>query len=627
VATGSPIKDLYKTWRVRNFESDLEQHQGIKFQKGANGGVDLYKDGELVGNITDADARGVFSSAIRAETRWYQYYKRLHLRSWMKNAYGISKWSFFQKKTGKDAETEVTDEPVADASGPAEIGADDALECIAGGSCLVDEGNPDEAARGGIPEDIAQNTGEAADGTVKTAVDGAEQSAGTEAENAAGGVTSRLLTKILGEDIAESLGKAFAAAKGPLIIISAVDIASRIDHFFWYGEADKVIVNIHKVEYAAQFAEWLTISDNIKDGNTVSGDEVNDTMQKLNGSENSCASQYYYQGGDEGNCQGLTTGNDKTSNSFHRSIDETATPIEDDYKILNGAVSAGMGQYSIHDVLEAWYETGGKVWGLINNILGALFSGIFDIIKLFVPILGTVFNWIMSNVASLLSQLVLWIVGSAVDGTETGADLMNGIDAGGAVTGMDFARDLGAPQIGPVAAAQLDTEIAQSQQAADSHLSIADRIFSTDYTHSLVNTIAFNMPSTPSGAVSDSVNYMASIFYSPIQALQPLLNLLGLGTANAASSPADSIDGNYGLIDWGYTDAQLQGDDTQALNTAWANATARLGRTPTYGDLTPDDCPPVPDPTKDPNLCRLDIVTLQSLGAQDTTAADGGLGD
>jgi hypothetical protein len=630
VATGSPIADLYKTWRVNKFETQLEDNQGVRFQKGADGGVDVYQDGDLVGNLTDAQARVAFSDAVRSETKWYQFYKRLHLRSWMRNAYGISKWSFFQKAEGeKAAETEVDTELDADAAPAATEGADQVLTCIAGGSCLVDEGNPDEAARGGIPEDISQNTGGAADSSVEGAVNGAESSAEGSAvaaeEKAGATVTSRVLTKILGQDIAESLGKLFAAAKGPLIIITAVDLASRIDHFFWYGEADKVIVNIHKIQYAAQFAEWLTISDNIKDGTTVSGDEFNATMGKLNGTENSCASQLIYQGGTGSNCQSVTTGNDKADNSFNRSIDESAHPIEDDYRAIMGAiqeVDPQAGGTSLHDILEAWYETGGKVWGLINNILGDVFSFVFHIITNFIPILGTAFNWLMSNIASLLSKLVLWVVGSAVDGTEVGADLMNGIDAGGAVVGMDFARNLGAPMISTLAASQLDDEIAEQQQATDSRLSIADRLFSTDYTHSLVNTIAFNMPSTPSGAVSDSVNYLANIVYNPVKAMQPLLGMFGIGNANAANSAAS----DYGLTDWGYTDAQLNGDDTAALNQAWATATVRLGHTPTYGEMLLDDCPAVADPTKDPNLCRLDIATIQSMGAKYTTADDGGIG-
>jgi hypothetical protein len=628
VATGSPIADLYKTWRLNKFETKLENNQGVRFQKGANGGVDVYKDGELVGNLTDADARGAISVAVRSETQWFQFYKRLHLRSWMRNAYGVSKWSFFQKKSGKDAASEVKTELVDDAAPVSAEQADEVLNCIGGGSCLDDEGNPDEAERGGIPEDITQNTGEAADSSVEGAANAAENSSQAAADaaetQAAGTATSRILTKILGQDLAESLGKLFAAAKGPLIIITAIDLASRIDHFFWYGEADKVLVNIHKVEYAAQFAEWLTISDNIKDGTTVSGDEVNNIMQELNGSENSCASKLIYQN-QTTNCQGLDTGNDKSDNTIQRSIDESAHPIEDDYRTLLtivAQVAPGSPAAEMHPVLEAWYVSGGKVWGLINNVIGAIFSVIFHIIFTLIPILGTFFNWLMQNIASLLSKLVLWLIGSAVDGTETGADLMNGIDAGGAVTGMDFARNLGAPQISAVAASQLDGEIALQQQAADSQLSIADRLFSTDYTHSLVNTLAFDMPSTPSGAVSDSVNYMASIFNSPVQLIQPILNLFSAGQVNADNSAAAS----YGLTDWGYTDAQLNGDDTAALNQAWANATTRLGHAPTYGDLVPDDCPTEPDPTKDPNLCRLDIVTLQSMGAKYTTADDGGLG-
>jgi hypothetical protein len=158
---------------------------------------------------------------------------------------------------------------------------------------------------------------------------------------------------------------------------------------------------------------------------------------------------------------------------------------------------------------------------------------------------------------------------------------------------------------------------------------LGTQLFSTTYVHSFVNNLAFAMPATAGSAVGDTASYLGSLVQNPFRSLAALPSLFGMITpaqAAAANDP-NSPQNNYGLTDYGYTPAQLQLDDTTALNEAWANAQTRLGRTPTYGDLELDDCPNVADPAHDPNLCRLDIAAIQAAGAKYTQGTDGGLGD
>jgi hypothetical protein len=658
VATGSPLRDLYKTWRVNKFESQLQEHQGIRFQKNPDGTIDVFKDGELAGNLTKPQAIDAFNEAVRSETQWYQFYKRMHLRTWMKDAYGINKWDFFLNTVNKikctikgctsdnAAEDEVKTQEVQDAEAPTDLAAVDTMGCAlseAEDDCIDDPNDPANPGLDGqgVAGDDKSNDGNQDDGTIEGAASSAEQDATAQtekeiADNGGAKLTERILTKFLGEALGKQITNFIDAAAGPLIVIGLVDMASRIDHFLYNGGADKVIVGAHEVEYATQFAEWMVIGDNWKDGKTVSGDEFNAIMQELNGTENAASFEQVYGTGTGG--QSLTTvadGNGGTvSDAGARSINETAHPIENFYQAAIANVIVPGSNISLHEELNIWYDTGGKVWGLIQDVTGFLFSKAIDIIKAIIkvadPPLYQIFDSLMNVIGKALTDLMMLLIKSAVDGTETGPDLINGIDAGATVTGMGFARQLGAPQISANNAKLLDGQISDAQQAQDSQLSLADQLFSQSFSHSLVNNIAFAMPATPGGAVSDTTDYLASIVANPFRALASIPSLLGIiSPANAAADDPNSPANNYGMIDWGYTPAQLQGDDTAALNTAWANAQTRLGHVPTYGELIEGDCPTVPDPTKDPNLCRLDIAAIQSLGAKYTsaTAPDGGIGD
>jgi len=230
----------------------------------------------------------------------------------------------------------------------------------------------------------------------------------------------------------------------------------------------------------------------------------------------------------------------------------------------------------------------------------------------------------------LLTDVMMLLIKPAVTGLEVGADLFNDLDAGAVVTGLGFAEDLGAPPISASGAQQLNTAIGLAQQQQNDQMSIATRLFSPDYAHSLVNNIALTMPSTPSGAMDDSVSYAAALLSNPFKVFASIPQFLGIvSNASAAGAAQDSPQNLYGMNDWGFTPSQLQGDDTAALDAAWATATTRLGHTPTYGDLEQTDCPNVPNEgtlqQTQPNLCRLDIETIQSLGAKYTSGLDGGM--
>lgn len=660
-----PDKQLMRTWRkppngAKPLENQLaDQNRLVAKREG--GTVHFYQDEVHIGSIDDPKVFDLVSNNVFDNTHNFEYFKRGRLRQMAQALYGIKDWIKDHKKTGADAEKEQSEEQIGDAMDAYAPGAKKAIECAldevtgsGSGNCPTDEGNTNENERTGVVDTEPSKTGNANDADLTQAVQDGQTSAVQKVKDVynkvadhvlPGRIFGRILAKYLGQEIATKVATAFAAAKGPLLIIAAVDIASRIDHFFWYGTADKVLVNIHKVQYAAQFFWWATADDNRKDGNTVSPDENNIQSNELDGTENSYASKYIYgtakitktPGPCDTTAQTLTCVSDGQggvkSEPFSRSIDENSHPIEDDYRHTLGIDTAYVGT-GLHYILEAWYVSLGKIWAVVNSIVGAAFNlliaaiehipGIGDLIK-------STINWAIQHIGEYLAQLAIRLVGPAVTGTETGADLMNGIDAGGAVAGMDYARWLGGHMLSPLAAAQVNDEVAVEQRQQNQKLSFFDRVFSTDNPRSLVNVVALQMPTTPSGAVTDSVNEVASIGANPMQLFNPILRLFGMGTAQASDLP--NLD--YGLNEWGYTDADLaQNDNGKALNQAYKNAQQRLGKTDvSISEMTLDDCPAVDDPAtiKDhpekvhPNLCRLDLTADQTYAADFTTADDGGL--
>ena len=654
-----PEKELMRNWRKPPDGGDSLEQRMAKEQrlvaKKEGGTVHLYQDDVNIGSVDDPKVINTLSEQFLNQVHSVAYMLRKPFRVMGEILYNVATWKFFNKKTGADAEKEVTGERI-DLAGARLADADaSAIDCalgsITGGKppCPDDEGNPNTEDRTGVSDVTADADGTAHDSDASSAVNDGSKSATQKAKAIynkvadhvlPGRVLSRVLTKLLGDEIASRIATAFAAAKGPLIVISAIDISSRIDHFFWYGTADKVLVNIHKVEYAGEFFLWNTINDNRNDGNTVSPDEFNDTMSMLDGTEKSEASKNIYGtakiGANTDKCdpsnQSLTCVSDGNGGVHEeensRSIDESQHPIQDWYRafIVDDPL---IGSIGFHFAMEAWYHSLGIVWQAINSVVGAIFSLLMDAIKLAVPPLGTFMDWLMAHASEFLAKLLVKLVGPAVDGTETGADLFNQIDAGGAVAGMDFARWLGGHILSAQQGVLVDQEVAAEQSVENRQLSLSDRLFSTDNPRSLVNVLALQAPVTPAGALSDGTDYVAAIGARPYQMLAPLFQLLGVGSAQATN---DDPTRDYGLYEWGFTDQDLdQNDNGAALNQAYKNAQQRLGKLDVkLGEMDIDDCPAVDPPHTPPdkvhaNLCRLDLSNLQSMNSDFTTDDDGGL--
>ena len=227
---------------------------------------------------------------------------------------------------------------------------------------------------------------------------------------------------------------------------------------------------------------------------------------------------------------------------------------------------------------------------------------------------------ITATIGQDLTNIISKYVGIAYSGTETGAPLMSAIDAGGAVTGEEFAYSIGAQQVTDAQGSQINSELvdAQSQQAQS--MSLGQRLFSTSYDNSVVSQLARAVPVSGKDMVGGASNYAMAVLTTPSKLFAPLLSWL-TGQAHADNTSQD----NYGLTDYDFTDAELAqplANDMPALTAAaekYATDHDVALNTVTFDEIDGSvDCPRV-DQTKEANMCELDLVAIQSLGAQYTS--------
>lgn len=610
VVEGTPLGTLYANWAKQKFEQKLLTNQGIKVEKGSSNGrlkitagdstkpVDTTLEKFLGQDLNSSDARRFIRAAVDSETHTMQFIKRRHLRRWLRNAAGVRKWSVFDRKTGKAATTEL-DTALADAEvGPLlnELPADEncALE---GKDCPSDSNTRAEVdgtdpARPTINVDQTTNTCGQND---KACQDALKDPANADQK----GAVRTALDKVTGNisDILEKeiTKKIIAAGVG----LGALNLMADLDNGLWNNTFGKMIQMRRTIQYADTFSIWMTIVDQIKNGQTVSGDETNAAMQKLTGIEQGQAFSCIY----ENNCS-KGTPMDPQKKIGSGGGEGVANTIAQAYKDSIGAF--------LHPILSAYKATVGGILGAISGILGGVLN---NVIK-YIPGITTLEKF----VSQYLGDLLNWVLGTVVDGTEVGAALVNAIDAGADATYNLFARDtLGAPLMSSQSAAQMNTTIATNYRANQSHLPLFSRLFSTSNEMSLVNQLAVYVPSSPSQAATAAGSYVASIISRPTQLFSSLFQTTLLRPAFAATT----VD-PYGMDQYGYSESELD----QPLQAPIKDIAGPPGpdgkRTGPDGIINEYDCPVITDATQ-PNLCLLDIAAVQGMTASTDGNDDGGI--
>jgi hypothetical protein len=625
-ADASLRKTLYGNWKLKNFENNFTTDTGYKIEKVGKGKMRLtVPDGStadfssedqlnkfLGRDLQGREALGFIRTVTRDQTKWYQVYQRRNLRRFMKTAFGYNKWSYFSGKEGKDAENEIRDEMIDTTTKPYQDNIDNVLDCATEGTnCETDTEGRDQpfgTQNAGAPN---SNTGNKGDSELKDGIKGKVSKAISAAKNLSPtNITSKLISKLLSKYIEEELTQEFIKKFVPIVgQILLFDQMSRVDHFFHSGNADESLRSLHKLQYANVFAQWLTIESNFKDPNKkMSGDEVNQAMSHLDGVEGSAAFSDVILN---------TSGGKKLDPNL--GVNDTATPIKDDYNQYTEHTSLAL----FTEPFRLWYDLFGKnpAAGVILKVINFTSETLIKIalapVKAIIPQLFD----LLDQIGGAASKVLLKLVPMAADGTEKGADLLNAIDAGGAVTGQEFMKNIGGHVLSLADASDMEQNIAQDK-ADQNKTPLLAKLFSINQDSSITSKLVMAMPTS----VGDATNSMG---HASLAALtNPLSFFKSAFTLPLAR--ADNQCNIYGLKCYGFTEAELDtplDDDNAALDQAAQKAADRLGKS--VDQISPNevelsDCPD-PNPNG-PNLCRLDLTAIQSLNANFTTDDDGGIG-
>jgi hypothetical protein len=587
VATGNPLGDLYRTWKVQKFENSFYERSGIKFEKGSKpNSVRLTVDGDMKEYFSETEwaqyfdkdlhgkeAKKFLNIALRDSTKWHQVLKRRHLRRWMSNAYHIRSWKFFDKnQSEKDTKANFDTDLAKAENEPSQQEIGEGLSCMMGATEQCPDGTPDSTEEVTTPEDA-----KAADGDV---------------QKAAGKAITESVEEATSEGFAKTISKKIISvlASKAVPIVGWVDLAAHIDDFMWNKRYEKVVVAIRTVQYASVFATWQIIDDQMKDGNNITGPQVNASLAALDGLENSRAFQEVFMGKAAGK-------------------DVSKLKIVNPFKDMFDFYKSGP-LFVLHGAMWLWLHSAGYVLNLLGDVTAWLIN--------LIPGITTLEDWVGEHLVKLM-ELVL---GPVVGKKEGGLNTANAIRVGADVVMNDYAKnELGGEPLKPNQVAAVNQLVADEHRTDGTPL--MQRLFSTDDPGSFIARLAVTLPSSPFLAVRQGFNHLIASISNPMDFLNNGLELAyGAADSSASAAAASNVD-RYGVEHYGWTDAAAFADITPQqitdLETAKDKAIAD-GRT--IDQIRAEDCPEVPKGQK--NYCKLNIVSIQALKAVYTTNDDGG---
>lgn len=621
--TGGPFHDMMCTWRKDRFEAKLFENQGIKVTEGSDGkaiSVEFQRDGKGVkvpankleeflekGDLEYRDANRFFKKAIREETRWHQIYKRRHLRQSMRNAFGITKWKVFTGKGGEEGKKGVRSEFRSRALAPIKTKLAGWLSCITGdGQCPGDQ-QPDIVNEDGrkAADQMEQNVNEAIDETIAEAependvpeidaeaIEKIAQQGGEEISQQAAEELSQKSASVFSKLLASKLVSQIAVKAIP--IVGWIDLGAKIDKAITNNVIDQIATEKNSLQYAAVFAGWSTTASNIHDGKK-SADEVAQAMELLDGETGDISKAAGYNDVMSGNPVGVKV---KGVNGVH-GREGTGGELKSAY-LANPQI-----KYMVHPMLVAWNATVGKVLGWLGNILGGIVGFLADkSLDFFASVTGIDVNSLLARAMEFLFNTAF---GTVVDGSETGPELFNAIDAGGDVTANQFAKDSGGKKLSDAEVAFLEQEIYGEKQVDRESQNWFTRVASAKNPESVVSRMVIAAPSSPQAAVDRTGRYIASIFSNPFE----IFSSIGTSFAQFAlpRAYADTPSNLYGVQQYGFTDAELDIDPES---------------------LTEERCKEIAEEEavkkgEKSNICLLDKAVSESMSAWFTYEDDGGL--
>lgn len=615
VITGSPLSDIWRTFRSRQVEKKIADQTGITFKKIGNV-VHVFQDGRDLGDGRNVDAvmkildRGTiesrkdFKQILKLVVNFHRASKEaksFKLRFLKGGNYGVPEEDPADKaaeQAGKETAQQVAEKDVekltaqqieeGTAGSVGEIGT--ALDCIMSGTGCDTFKADDPAAQASAPNpDVAAH--DAGTGASKQVASDVQQAASeTEAEvvkDRSKSFFSTLLEKILLKVLGPVVGKVAVAS---IPYVGWIDTFATLQHalgnFFANDLAHAIPVLLKENAYGAIYAAWVGYSDQTKAGKVplpMLAALSKQIAGKTDGAEQ--AATYKYQQG-SGTNAGVPVNPKVGSNTYSQGNN-----------IINDAFNNFAVRYGpLRGPLELWYYTVGK---LLNGGLSWIFKGIawiFGQVGLngaFGSVLKTIFgpNW-QKEFGTFAVKFILNLLGVAVDPLAAGAALYNNLFTGGSVALNYHCHNvLGCRTLTQQQGAIINMQLQQEEDRNMALTPLKDRLFSVNTPNSLVNRLIRIAPgdTKPGDIMASLFSQVAKLPSSILSAFSPKLRAAEL----------DDLSLMTGVQWYGATEQDL---------SAEVDATVRTQPTGTA-------CPKT-DPTKQFNTCLADTAVMDNLSCQ-----------
>jgi|GEM_PF-2389526 len=611
VITGSPLSDIWRTFRSRQVEKQLADQTGITFKKIGNV-VHVFQDGRDLGDGRKVDAvmkildRGTiesrkdFKQITKLVVNFHRATKEaksFDLRFLKGRGYRVPEEDPADKaaeQAGTETAQQVAEKDVekltqqqieeGTAGSVGEIG--DALTCIIDGTaCDTFKADDPAAPASTASADVAAH--DAGTGASKQVTGDINQAASeTEAEvikDRSKSFFSTLLEKILLKVLGPVVGK---VAVSSIPYIGWIDLAATLQHaignFFANDLAHAIPVLLKENAYGAIYAAWLGFGDQTKAGKVplpMLAALSKQAAGTTDGAEQ--AATYKYQQG-SGTNAGVPVNPKVGSNTYS----EANNIINEVYNNLGYRIV-------IRGPLEVWYYTIGK---LLNSSFSWIIKGIawifgqVGINGAFGSILKSIFgpNW-QKEFGTFAVKFILNLLGVAVDPLATGSALYNNLFTGGSVALNYHCHNiLGCRTLTQQQGAIINMQLQQEEDRTMAMTPLKDRLFSVNTPNSLVNKLVRAAPGDmkPGTIMASLFSQVAKLPSSILSAFSPKIRAAEL----------DDLSLMTGVQWYGATEQDLSADIDPTLRTQPTGTT----------------CPQT-DPTKQFNTCLADKAVMDTL--------------
>jgi hypothetical protein len=619
--TTHPFATWYRDLKTTKFFDDLADKQGIRFvrQLGPDGidrlvkvdirglpSLEFDEKGTLnTANVPDfenrviqvfernREGRRAFNLAVKQNTHRVRLLHRRHIRAWGRDTLGITKWRFYENKR-EDARNRMRSLWTRRVELRAQGGS--FLRCL-----LKTSTCPDTASL----NDNDNKTRPPAAGTPEsTDIDEAENRlrAGESPELPAG--ESSRFARLMASQTVQRIMKT-------LNIIGIIDMLSTIDDLLGKGQLLKLVSVAKAARYATAYMTFTTMTDHLKEGEGVAGEEVDAVMQMFDYAERSDSYHQVFTPATVATRRNQAVAAEEPP---HAQVTDDMTVASDGSAAakLTRAYQRSFGVV-IGPINKAYDRTGLK-WlvGKVGDLVGFALQPFVDAAKFGIR---SITGLDIDKAAQSVGEDALVRLGGASNcsGEESGGQLLNCIDGGAAVTQEAFIQHMGGSAATDEQIKAIDQQIGLNQSDERSRFSLWNQIASRERSDSLFARAVMVTPVTWN-ELAAAANYVAARLTGPRMFLAVGHSLLSISSQTAS---ANHLPENLYAVKR-YTIPDLHKEPYGGKNQAQCDEEIKQFKAALQaGEATAD---------KASSLCLTDTIIANTIISYYTDKDDGGLG-